>query len=228
MHKGIFITGTDTGVGKTFVAVGLITALRKLGYRVCPMKPAETGCVIRKGRLVPGDSLKLIKSAHVDETLDMINPYRFRHPLAPAVAAELAGTSIRKKKIFFAYRKLSKKNDIVIVEGAGGIMVPLYKKYLLLDLIKDLTLHILIVSRPGLGTINHTLLTIDAARNREIDISGVVINYSTNMGRDVSERTNPWVIEKLTGVPVLGIVPYMKGPRMKTFKHLAGKMLSRL
>ncbi len=228
MHKGIFITGTDTGVGKTFVVVGLIRALRKLGHRVCPMKPAETGCGIRKGMMVALDSLKLMKSAHVDNPLDMINPYRFRHPLSPAVAAELAGTSIRKKKIFSVYRKLSKENDIVIVEGAGGIMVPLYKKYLFLDLIKDLALPLLIVSRPSLGTINHTLLTINAARNREIDICGVVINYSTNTGKGISEKTNPRVIEKLTGVPVLGIVPYMKDPQMRTFKHLAGKILSRL
>jgi dethiobiotin synthetase len=228
VHKGIFITGTDTGVGKTFVAVGLIKILRKTGYMVCPMKPVETGCGFQKGKAVPEDSLKLIRSAQVDDTLDMINPYRFRHPLAPAVAAGLGGTAIRKKKIFSAYGKLSKKYDIMIVEGAGGIMVPLYKKYFFLDLIKDLSLPILIVSRPGLGTINHTMLTIEAARNRGIDIIGVIINHSVNMKRGVSEKTNPGVIEKLTDIPILGIVPHMEDLQMEVFRKLAGKILSRL
>jgi dethiobiotin synthetase len=212
MHTGIFITGTDTGVGKTFVAAGLLKALREIGYNVCPMKPVETGCWILKGRLVPADALKLICAAEADEPLNLINPYRFRQPLAPAVAAELEGISIRKKKIISAYRQLSKRYDLTIVEGAGGIMVPVYKKYLFVDLIKDLNLPVVIVSRPGLGTINHTLLTIEAARNRGIDILGVIINHSTKIRKDISVKTNPGIIERLGGVPLLGTVPYAEKP----------------
>jgi dethiobiotin synthetase len=89
MHKGIFITGTDTGVGKTFVSVGLLKALKETGLNVCPMKPVETGCKIKNGELVPEDTLKLIKAAQVSEPVDLINPYRFRQPLAPAVAQDL-------------------------------------------------------------------------------------------------------------------------------------------
>lgn len=227
MQKGIFITGTDTGVGKTFVAVGLITTLKNLGFRVCPMKPVETGCRMRKGKLVPGDSLRLIKSAHTDDPLDTINPYRFRHPLAPSIAAELEGALISRNKIFSTYKKLSDKYDITIVEGAGGIMVPLYKRYLYRDLIKDLSLPIIIVSRPYLGTVNHTVLTIEAARNRGIDIIGVIINYSNTMKGDVSEKSNPRVIEKLTRVPVLGVVRHGSN-QIRVFKQITGKIISRL
>ncbi|MBI5410054.1 MAG: dethiobiotin synthase [Nitrospirae bacterium] len=221
----MFITGTDTGVGKTFVAVGLLKALKEQGYNVCPMKPLETGCRFQKGKLIPEDTLKLIKAAGVDEPLDLINPYRFRKPFAPAIAAELEGVTISKRKIFSAFKQLSKKYDVTIVEGAGGIMVPLYKKYLFIDLIKDLNLPVVIVSRPGLGTINHTLLTIEAARSRGIDIIGVVINCSAKIKKDLSVRTNPEVIEKLGGAPVLCIVPHSENPSCGLFQPITEKIL---
>ncbi|MBI4687461.1 MAG: dethiobiotin synthase [Nitrospirae bacterium] len=148
MHKGIFITGTDTGVGKTFVTAGLLRALRETGISVCAMKPLETGCKTHKGRLMPQDALRLVKASGVKEPLDIINPYRFKLPLAPAVAAEMEGVRIDKGKIFSAYKHLLSRYDITLIEGAGGIMVPVYKKYLFLDLIKDLNLPLLIVSRP--------------------------------------------------------------------------------
>jgi dethiobiotin synthetase len=209
MHKGIFITGTDTGIGKTFISVGLLKALKETGLNVCPMKPVETGCKVQREKIVPEDTLKLVKAAQVNEPLDLINPYRFRQPLAPAVAAELEGAVIRKQNIVSAYKKLSKKYDITIVEGAGGIMVPVYRKYLFIDLIKDLALPVLIVARPGLGTLNHTLLTLEAARNRGIDVMGVIINCSSKMRNDVSLQTNPGEIEKLGEVPVLGVISYL-------------------
>ncbi len=228
MHKGIFITGTDTGVGKTFVSVGLLKALKETGLNVCPMKPVETGCKVQRGELVPEDTLKLIKAAQVSEPVDLINPYRFRQPLAPAIASELEGAVISRKKIISAYNKLSNKYDITIIEGAGGIMVPIRKSYLFLDLIKDLALPVIIISRPGLGTINHTLLTIEAARNRGIDITGVIINWSVDIKKDASVKTNPQMIKKLTGVPVLGNVPYMEKLNSKVFKYLAVKIMSTL
>ncbi len=229
MHKGIFITGTDTGVGKTFITIGLLRALQKLGFNVCPMKPVETGCGTFNGRLVPADALKLVCAVEADEPLKLINPYRFKQPLAPAVAAELEGAVIRKQDIISAYKQLSKKYDITIVEGAGGIMVPVYKRYLFIDLIKDLNLPIVIVSRPGLGTINHTLLTIDAARNRGIDILGVIINHSAKIKNDLSVKTNPEIIEMLGGVPLLGTVPYAESPACtlsKIYSQIAVNILN--
>ena len=228
MHKGIFITGTDTGVGKTFVAVGLINALKEKGFDVCPMKPVETGCRTKRGKLIPEDTMNLIKASGIKETVDVINPYRFKHPLAPSVAAELEGKLIKKEKIFSAYNYLSKKYDITIVEGAGGIMAPLYKKYLFLDFIKDLKLPVIIISRPGLGTINHTLLTISAAKGRGVNILGVVINYAGPIKNDISVKTNPKTIENVGGIPVLGIVPYSKNPEpddKKIFITMVKKIL---
>jgi dethiobiotin synthetase len=108
MKKGLFITGTDTGVGKTYVGAGLIRAFTAMGYTVCPMKPVETGCTVRYGRLIPGDTRQLIRASGVNESVESINPYRFRHPLAPSVAAELEGVVIKKQKILSAYRSLSK------------------------------------------------------------------------------------------------------------------------
>ncbi|MBI4699187.1 MAG: dethiobiotin synthase [Nitrospirae bacterium] len=224
MHKGIFITGTDTGVGKTVVAAGLLMAFKKMGYNVCPLKPVETGCKIRDGKFIPRDAIKLIKAADVNEQVDLINPYRFRKPLAPVVAAELKGMVINKSRIISAYTKLRKKYDITIVEGAGGIMVPIHKKYLFADLIKDLNLPVIIIARPGLGTINHTLLTIEAARGRGINILGVIMNYSNIIKEDISVKTNPGVIERLGEVRVLGVVPYAIEPSLKIFRQIARKI----
>ncbi len=208
MSKGILITGTDTGVGKTFVAAGVIRAMKNKGINVCPMKPVESGCRTMRGNLVPADTLALIKAADVDEHLDLINPYRLKNPLAPAVAAQIEGITIRKSKILSAFKRLSKSYDMTIVEGAGGIMVPIYKKYLFLDLAADMKLPVVIVARPGLGTINHTLLTISAVQNRGIKVLGVIINYSEKIKKGLPERTNPLTIEKISKVPVLKIVPY--------------------
>ncbi len=228
MHKGIFITGTDTGVGKTFVAAGLLKALRELGYAVCPLKPVETGCRVQNGKFIPEDAVNLIKASKVNEPIDIINPYRFRHPLAPSVAADLEKKLIKKKKIFSVYNYLLKKYDIIIVEGAGGIMVPLNKKYLFLHLIQDLCTPVIIVARSGLGTINHTLLTIEAAKNRGIDILGVIINHSTTIKEGLAEKSNPNIIESLGKVPVLGVVPYSKNHALniRIFREIAENLRS--
>jgi dethiobiotin synthetase len=210
--KGLFITGTDTGVGKTFVAAGLIVALKAIGYTVCPMKPVETGCCVRNGRLIPRDTTHLIRASGIHEPVDRINPYRFRPSVAPSVAAGLENRAIHKKRIISIHKRLVKKYDITIVEGAGGIMVPVYREYLFLDLIKDLGLPLLIVTRPGLGTINHTLLTIEIATMRGIKVLGVIINHTTPKKSGLPEKTNPEIIEKLGRVPILGIVPNFKRP----------------
>lgn len=229
MKKGFFITGTDTGVGKTVVAAGIIRAIKAKGLSVCPMKPVESDCGLKKENLFPPDAATLLNTSGVDETLDAVNPYRLRNRLAPSVAAEIEGVKIERKKIISAYKRLSKKYELMIVEGAGGIMVPVYKKYLFLDLARDLGLPLLIVSRPGLGTINHTLLTIDAARNSGLDVAGIIINYAVKSRKGLSEKTNPEVIEKLGNVPVLGTVPYSSGSNDRQinniFRRIAEKIL---
>lgn len=229
MNKGIFITGTDTGVGKTFVAAGLIKAIRGKGINVCPMKPVETGCRKRDGELLPADAVKLLKASGLKESLDAVNPYRFRQPLAPAAAAENEGVVIKRSKIISACERLSKSYDFIVIEGAGGIMTPVYKKYLCLDLIKKIGLPLIIVSRPGLGTINHTLLTIEAARSRGVNLHGVIINHAAYKGKDLSEKSNPEIIESIGRVPILGIIPYLKNPAslrsQAVFRSIAGKII---
>lgn len=219
--KGIFITGTDTGVGKTYVARLIAGELRRQGLDVGVMKPAETGCAARSGSMVPSDALLLMKAACSHDSLDLVNPYRFPKPLAPAVAASIAGKKISPGKIISAFRKLSSRHDITLVEGAGGIMVPLTGAYCYLDLAADLGLPVLIVARPGLGTVNHTLLTIAVLRKRGLEIAGVVMNHGTPGKTGMAEKTNPGLIKKLSGVEILGIVRH--GSRRE--ENLAVKLM---
>jgi len=216
MKKGIFITGTDTGVGKTYVGAGIAAALRAQGIDVGVMKPAETGCSTQRGSLVPRDAQLLMKAAGAYDPLDLVVPYRFRDPLAPAVAAELAGKNIAFKKILAAFRMLSEQHGFMLVEGAGGILVPLTGRSSYLDLAASLALPVLVVARPGLGTINHTLLTIAVLRARKITIAGIVINHCRKGKTGLSERTNPAVIERISRVPVIGIVRH----RQKDLENL--------
>lgn len=206
--KGIFITGTDTGVGKTYVAAGLAAALKNRSVDVGVMKPAETGCRMRNGRMIPKDALRLMRSAGVKDALSLVNPYRFRAPLAPAVAAELERKTIDPARIVSAFQTLSTRHSYMIVEGAGGIMVPLTGEYAYLDLAKELDVPVLIVARPGLGTINHAMLTIAALRGRKISIAGIIINYAQDGKTGLAEKTNPATIENLSGIRIAGIIPY--------------------
>lgn len=210
MAKGIFITGTDTGVGKTVVAGALAMGLKKTGFSVGVMKPVETGCKKVGKRLVPSDAIFLKEATGVQDNLDIINPYRFEKPLAPAVASELEGIRIDITQILKTYNILRKRYDIIIVEGAGGILVPVYKDYLFLDLIRDLRLPVLIVARPWLGTINHTLLTIRCAQEYGIPVIGFILNYTKDLKQDPSEKTNPLVIKRLSNVPLIGIFPFIR------------------
>jgi dethiobiotin synthetase len=208
MTSGLFVTGTDTGVGKTYVSSGIATALKRRGVDVGVMKPAETGCLIRAGRLMPKDALLLMKSARVKDPLSLVNPYRFRKPLAPSVAAAREGKKIDPEKILKAFNALRERHEFMIVEGAGGIMVPLCGQYTYLDLARRIGLPVLIVARPGLGTINHTLLSIAALKGRKIAIAGIVINYALDWKPGLAEETSPAVIEKISGIRIVGILPY--------------------
>ena len=219
--RGIFITGTDTGVGKTYVGAGLAAALHERGIDVGVMKPAETGCGLRRGVLVPRDALKLIKAGGVDDPLDLVNPYRFREPLAPAVAAARDGKMIDVKRIVSAFRTLARKHECMLVEGAGGILVPLTRSHNFLDLARIMNLPVLIVARPALGTINHTLLTIMALHSRRLRIAGIVINHRSRQRPGLAERTGPPVIERLSGVPIIGHVTYGQKDRRDIMRCLS-------
>jgi dethiobiotin synthetase len=170
------------------------------------MKPAETGCRRRAGKLIPHDALRLIKAAGSEDPLDVVTPYRFREPLAPFVSAQRSGKIIKPRIIVQSFKTLCRKHEFMIVEGAGGIMVPLTSRYSYLDLAYAMKLPVVIVSRPGLGTINHTLLTISALAARDIVIAGIIINYAADRKAGLAERTSFSVIREISKLPILGTV----------------------
>lgn len=205
MTRGIFITGTDTGVGKTIVAATLARLLRVRGLRVGVMKPVTSGCRVEDGRLLSDDAQLLCQASGVAYS-DDVAPYCLREPLAPAEAAKLDGVRIDFSRIREAYDRLATTCDFMIVEGAGGLMVPLAGGMLVADLARQLGLPLLVVARPNLGTINHTVLTCFAARQMELPVAGVIINnFPSSPG--LAERSAPHQIGSLCGAPVLGIWP---------------------
>lgn len=207
--RGIFITGTDTGVGKTVVAAGLALVLRERGLKVGVMKPVATGCVGEGKRLISEDAVYLFEAAE-NEFPALTSPFRFRNPLAPSVASVIEKKEIQIERIHRAYRELQHHYDFLIVEGIGGLLVPLTKDYYVANLIHEFALPLLIVARGGLGTINHTLLTVDAAVMRGLEIRGIVFNRMPHVNLSLAEITNPKAIHDLSGVPILGSLPEME------------------
>ncbi|MBA4349442.1 MAG: dethiobiotin synthase [Thermodesulfovibrio sp.] len=233
MSKGIFITGTDTDVGKTVVSALIARAFISRGIKVGVMKPVETGCINDKGILIPPDGVFLKKMAQVDDSIDLIVPVRFEHPLAPMVASQLGGTSVEVDRLINAYKNLSNKYDFVVVEGIGGLLVPLTRIgyrgggscYFVSDLVKELKLPLIIVTRPTLGTINHTLLTVNHALKENIKVPGIIINCNEPSKDGIAEKTNPGVLKELSPVPVLGIVPYIENITADTLDEIALKVI---
>lgn len=201
MRKSIFIIGTDTGVGKTVVTGAYSAWLNANGVRCGAFKPLEAG----RGR---GDSKFLKKMAGMNEPLRDINPYYFKEPLAPGIAAERGKKKISFTKIKKALQKLLIKYDLVLIEGAGGLLAPINHLQTNLDLIKFLKCPVLVVARLGLGTLNHTLLTLEHLKRNKIKILGVILNDQSSQ-KGVAEKTNPDVLRRY-GVPLLGIFPYLK------------------
>ena len=218
--SGYFITGTDTGVGKTVICGAIARALVLSGKRIGVMKPFETGCITRNGGLVPEDALFLKEMAQCPEDISTICPCRFTYPLAPLVAASLENVSIDIESVKNSFREMEKKYETILVEGAGGIMVPIDNDYVTLDLIRDLGLPLIIVSRLSLGTINHTLLTVKQARQYGIKIAGIIFNQLTQeTGK--AEETNPSVIQEFSHLPILGQVPFISRKKRRDAAFLA-------
>ena len=208
--KGIFITGTDTGVGKTIVAAALARLLRERGVNVGVMKPVTSGCREESGRLVSEDAELLAWGAGLAGVDADVAPYLLRHPIAPAEAACRDGVRIDFRIIGNAFSRLAASYDFVIVEGAGGLMVPLFEGFLVADLVTHLSLPLLVVTRPNLGTVNQTLLTCFAAKHLGITVRGVVINNYPELP-GIAEETAPTLIAALAGAPLLGIFPHQEG-----------------
>jgi dethiobiotin synthetase len=207
---GLFITATDTEVGKTVVAGAIADWFRRRDQRVGVLKPIATGCAHRREGLVSEDAEFLAHCADSRFPLDVICPVRYAEPLAPSVAADRAKTPVDWDAVKRSLRMIQAASDVLIVEGVGGVMVPLDQRHTVLDLMRWLRLPVVVVARAGLGTINHTLLTLHTLRDANISVAGIVINRYPAENASVAEETNPRVIEKLGKVPILCIVPEEK------------------
>ena len=201
----IFVTGTDTNVGKTYVAAGIAAALRRRGVDVGVMKPVASGSA--------DDAKALIKASGSDDPFDLVSPIRLRDPISPHLAAKRQGIRIDLKRIDRAFATLRSRHDFVIVEGAGGLLVPIRDGFTMAELARRMGLPLLIVARDALGTINHTMLTVEAARSRGLKVLGVVVNRSRPGRPDLAERLNPKAIADATGVKVLASLPWRPGSR---------------
>ena len=205
--SNLFITGTDTGIGKTLVGCGIAAALTTQGKKVGVLKPAETGCEMRGGDLYPDDAMRLASCAKSTLPVETLCPYRFPPPVAPSVAAEQAGVAIQPERIVEIYQDIASQHDITIVEGAGGLLVPIVGRYSYADLAKDLGIPVLVVVGSKLGALNHTLLTLHCLQTKGLPLAGYILNHPTEKSDDAI-KTNAATLAGLTDVPCRGIIPH--------------------
>lgn len=260
--KGLFVTATDTDVGKTLVTGALAAALVDRGHRVSVMKPVETGCAVSRSAsendrvdgmpgeideraaaalarlhqlagpppvtvstktapeaLYPADAHALLQLSGCTAPLSLVNPYRYGPAVAPAVAAHLAERPIDIDHLLDCMRKLAADTDYLLVEGAGGLLVPIDETTTMIDLIAKSRLPTLLVSPSKLGTINHTLLSVEALQHRSIPLAGIVLNRLERRPR-VEEATNPHQIERFAGPLVRGVLPYFRPDQREDAAHL--------
>lgn len=204
--RGVFVTGTDTGVGKTVVAAAICAALAARGERVGAFKPVVTGVDDPPDPVWPRDHELLASAAGGLQTPEQVTPLTFGPPLSPHYAAELAGTTIDPEQIRTAARDASRDADALVCEGVGGLLVPIADGYSVRDLAVDLGLPLVIVARTGLGTINHTLLTVEAARVAGLAVAGIVMTPWAADPEPI-EESNRATVERLSGVAVSGLPP---------------------
>lgn len=202
--RGLFVTGTDTGVGKTVVSGGIVAALRRRGHDVGVVKPLQSGALADDPN---GDAMLLREWTGVPESATEIAPYSFAAALAPSVAAELVGRNVTLSDAVDAVQAIAGRHDAVVVEGAGGLIVPLGPGWTVADLAVELALPVLVVARAGLGTVNHSTLTVRVLRAIGLDPIGVVLNGAA----DESSQRNAQLIEELADVRVLGHTPWVDG-----------------
>jgi dethiobiotin synthetase len=187
--KGVFITGTDTGVGKTHVATHIARALTLQGIRVVPRKPVESGCTRVNNELVPADALILKNAANFSGTLQQVCPYPFEPAISPARAAKLANKTLHIADLKAACISGIQEKDYLLVEGAGGFYSPLCSDGLNADLAHALALPIILVAEDRVGCINHILLTLEAAAKRKLEIKAIILNQKTNTTADMDNAT---------------------------------------
>ncbi len=206
MSAGLFVTGTDTGVGKTLVACALLRALHARGIDAGAMKPVETGV----GPEGPLDAIALREASGAKDPLDLVCPQRFALPAAPNVAAEAEGRRVDLAAIDAAYAQLAARHAWMVVEGAGGLLVPVDDATSMAELASRLGLPLLLVARAALGTINHTRLSVEVARARGLHVAGVVVSHADGVLSD-ADAANLGALRREPGLPWLGEIPPLAG-----------------
>ena len=210
MDLGLFFTGTDTGVGKTFVTAAVTRILRRQGHPVVVCKPVATGASWKDGRWASDDTVALAKAAGVTGDLSRVTPWTFTGPVAPPVAAKHAGVELTLNQIVRAVQERRRPQQAMLIEGVGGLLCPLTEKETVADLVAALHLPLVVVARRSLGTLNHTLLTLEVAEIRNLPVAGVVINETTPP-QSLAEETNVIELRKRLQVPLLATVPFQNG-----------------
>ncbi|MGR3763210.1 dethiobiotin synthase [Rossellomorea sp. NS-SX7] len=206
--SGFFITGTDTEIGKTMITAVLTRYFLDKGVDVFPYKPVQSGAEWDGDRLVAPDTVFYERFANRrfgDET----NTYLLKTPSSPHLAAAMEGEKIETQPIIDQTQKLINSHELIFVEGAGGLIVPLNEEETMIDLIDRLSLPVILVARAGLGTINHTVLSVMALKQRKIKIAGIILNRVTPHEMPEIEEDNRIMLEKLTGIPIVGSFPYI-------------------
>ena len=207
--RGVFITATDTGVGKTVVTAALAVALRKRGYAVGVMKPIETG--VRSSSDARSDAVRLRASSRSSDTLTEICSYAFRRPLAPMDAARLEKRTVTLPAIMRAFHTLQSRHEVLLVEGVGGVYVPISSSLDVAGLIYRMKFPAIVVGRVSLGGINHALLTLEALRRRKIPVLALVLNRTVAVDTataQLQESSALRLLRQLAGVPIIGPLPY--------------------
>ena len=204
--KSLFITGTDTDVGKTYVTAGLAVSLRNMGIDVGVMKPFAAGIPQKKG--FKSEDLEILaNAAQINDSESLLNPQFFPIPASPYTAWKNLKIKPKINKIISNFKKLSQIHSTILVEGMGGIMTPILKNYFVTDLIKDLKIPAILVTRTKIGSINHTIMTVNMCKKYKIQIKGIVINDFDSGGYKTKELTRD--LKNLTGVPILGSIPFI-------------------
>ena len=215
--KPLFVTATDTDIGKTYVCAGLAYALKKSGIDVGIMKPFACG-IKQKIGFSSNDLTILANAAVVDDAEDIINPFFFPIPASPYTAAKNLDVKIDVEHVMECFRKLDEIHDIMLVEGIGGIMTPILKDYAIIDLIKDLMANTIIVTSSKIGTVNHTVLTCNMCKNMSIPIKGLIINNFDSTGYPIPELERD--LSALTDLPVLCSLPHMEKFNLSNYSEL--------
>ena len=215
--KSLFVTGTDTNIGKTHVCAGIAHSLKKSGIDVGIMKPFACGTKQKIG-FSSNDLSILSNAANVTDCEELVNPFFFPIPVSPYMAAKKLGVKIDIKHVMKCFSKLNKVHDMILVEGIGGIMTPILKNYAIIDLINELNINTVIVTGSNIGTINHTIMTCNMCKNLKISVKGLIINNFDSTGYPISELKRD--LSELTNLPVLCSLPHLTKFNLDDFSEM--------